>query len=57
MRNVSGEDGQSHFEGGVLAYFQGDAGILFTEEIALTSYQFVLVLGDLSFDFHNAPQC
>lgn len=56
MRNVTGEDGRSHFEDDVLAYFEGDACILFTEEIALTAYQFVLALGDLSFDFHNAPQ-
>ena len=29
---------------------------MITGEIAVTRYQFVLALGDLSFDFHNAPQ-
>ena len=56
LRNVTGEDGQSHFEDGTLAYVESESGILFTEEIALTAFQFVLALGDLSYDFHNAPQ-
>jgi len=56
VRNATGDDGQSHFDDGALTYFHGDNGALFTEEIAITAYQFVLALADLSFDFHNAPQ-
>ena len=56
LRNVTGDDGRSHFEDGALPYFTGDGGSLITGEIAIARYQFVLALGDLSFDFHNAPQ-
>ena len=56
IRNVTGDDGRSHFEDGTLPYFAGDGGSLVTDKIAITRYQYVLALGDLSYDFHNAPQ-
>jgi len=56
IRNVTGDDGRSHFEDGALPYYAGDGGSLDTGEIAITRFQYVLALGDLSFDFHNAPQ-
>ena len=56
LRNITGDDGQSHFEDGALPYFAGDDGYLFTDDVAINAFQFVLSMGDLSFDFHNAPQ-
>ena len=56
IRNVTGGDGRSHFEDGALPYFAGDGGNLVTGAIVITRYQYVLALGDLSYDFHNAPQ-
>ncbi len=56
LRNITGDGGQSHFEDGALPYIAGDDGCLFTDDIGINAFQFVLSMGDLSFDFHNAPQ-
>jgi hypothetical protein len=56
LRNITGDDGQSHFEDGALPYIAGDDGCLFTDDIGINAFQFVLSMGDLSFDFHTAPQ-
>ena len=56
LRNVTGDDDRSHFEDGALPYFVAGGGSLATARIPLVRYQYVLALGDLSYDFHNAPQ-
>jgi hypothetical protein len=56
LRNVTGEDGCSHFEDGSWPYHGESGNGVATEGIAITGIQYVFAAGDLSYDFHNAPQ-
>ncbi len=56
LRNITGDDGQSHFEDGALPYSAADYEYQSTDNIAVNAFQFILSLGNLSFDFHNGPQ-
>jgi hypothetical protein len=56
LRNVTGGDGCSHFEDGAWPYHGESGNGVATEGIALSGIQYVHASGDLSYDFHNAPQ-
>lgn len=56
VRNVTGDDMQSHFQDGVLAYYDDQAGGEVTELVAITKFQYVYAASDLRYDWHNAPQ-
>jgi hypothetical protein len=56
VRNVTGDDEQSHFQHGELAYYHRDTGGEVTELVAITRFQSVYAGSDLRYDWHNAPQ-
>jgi hypothetical protein len=56
VRNVTGDDMQSHFQDGVLAYYHREAGGEVTSPVAITRFQYVYAASDLRYDWHNAPQ-
>lgn len=56
VRNISGDDGKSHFQDGVLEYYLKEDSSLATKDILLTKFQYVYAASDLRFDWHNAPQ-
>lgn len=56
VRNITGDDQCSHFQDGSLIYYDQGDGVLLTDDIAISRFQYVYAASDLRFDFHNAPQ-
>lgn len=56
VRNATSDDQRSHFQDGALPYFNHGYGVLLTDDIAISRFQYVYAANDLRFEFHNAPQ-
>ncbi len=55
-RNVTGDDGKSHFRQGAMPYFPAGWGGRATAALSLTGIQFLSAPPDLVYDWHTAPR-
>lgn len=56
VRNVTGDDGKSHFVADAMPYLYAEQGGYATEALALKGIQFLLASPALTYDWHPAPQ-
>ena len=56
MRNVTGDDGKSHFQEDAMPYLYAEQGGHATEALPLRGIQFLLAPPALTYDWHPAPQ-